>query len=532
MTLVDSFCRFSRRFVNFLPVAGFMIPSTAISGEQILEEIVVTGRALPASHALIPGSVGYLSSEENDKLDHVHVNESLGRVPGVWMSRGNGQEHLTAIRSPVLTGPGSCGSFLFLEDSIPVRPAVFCNVNQMFEMFTNWPSRIEVLKGPGSAVYGSNAVHGVVNVVSPEIDADEYQQLGVTVGHHDYGRLRYSVNRSEEGFDGLRFDGYFTHNNGFQDDTGFDEQKISLKHQHQGDRVRLTSRFVATNLNQETGGYVEGQDAYRHAGERRDNQNPEAYRDADSFRGYHRIEISRDGEPWAAITPYYRSSRMEFIQHWNPGLPVERNGQDSIGLDSRFFYSPAEKHRLTSGFSVEAARVDVRQHQQQASLPFGGFVTGTHYDFEVDTQTVAVFSELDTELSEKNRLVSGIRVEHHDLQYDNQTGSGLRGRYFRPGSDHDSFAGGGLNLAFIRDYVPGHQFLVQGSHGYRVPQIAELYRLESGQSPENLNGEKILEKLPMKGWNLACRSMLPRQSGSMQLSPMQIMNMKMFPADS
>ena len=88
------------------------------------------------------------------------------RVPGVWISRGSGQEHLTAIRSSVLTGAGACGEFLLLENGIPIRPAGFCNVNNLFEMNTEQAAAVEVVRGPASALFGGNALHGVINVVS------------------------------------------------------------------------------------------------------------------------------------------------------------------------------------------------------------------------------------------------------------------------------------------------------------------------------------------------------------------------------
>ena len=49
----------------------------------------------------------------------------LNRAPGVHIHRGSGQEHLTAIRSPVLVGGAGAGSFLYLEDGIPMRAAGF-----------------------------------------------------------------------------------------------------------------------------------------------------------------------------------------------------------------------------------------------------------------------------------------------------------------------------------------------------------------------------------------------------------------------
>ena len=77
-----------------------------------------------------------------------HHSEILNRVPGTLIQRGSGQESLTAIRSPVLTGPGSCGAFLMLENGVPIRPVGFCNVNEMFEVNTEQADAIEVLRGP------------------------------------------------------------------------------------------------------------------------------------------------------------------------------------------------------------------------------------------------------------------------------------------------------------------------------------------------------------------------------------------------
>ena len=99
----------------------------ALDGE--IEELVVTSRRRAEAIALHAGNISRLGAEAIAAIGHQHIHELMTRVPGVWLSRGSGQEHLTAIRSPVLTGAGACGDFLFLEDGIPVRPSGFCNVN-------------------------------------------------------------------------------------------------------------------------------------------------------------------------------------------------------------------------------------------------------------------------------------------------------------------------------------------------------------------------------------------------------------------
>ncbi|NOR20191.1 MAG: TonB-dependent receptor plug domain-containing protein, partial [Xanthomonadales bacterium] len=126
-----------------------------------------------------------LSTLQNDAIlleAPKHPNEIFDQVPGAWISRGSGQEHLTAIRSPVLTGSGACGGFMVLEDEIPTRPSGFCNVNQLFEVNVAQARQINVLRGPGTVTYGSNALHGAIDILTPGPSADPFAEYGLEIG--------------------------------------------------------------------------------------------------------------------------------------------------------------------------------------------------------------------------------------------------------------------------------------------------------------------------------------------------------------
>ncbi|SVB97631.1 uncharacterized protein METZ01_LOCUS250485, partial [marine metagenome] len=132
------------------------------------EEVVVSAKKIESlTYWVDDFSVFSLSSEDIKKLDPQHPKQIFTRIPGIWISRGSGQEHLTAIRSPVLTGPGACGSFLILENGIPIRPSGFCNVNGLLEANSEVAGKIEVIKGPASSLYGANAMHGLINIIPP-----------------------------------------------------------------------------------------------------------------------------------------------------------------------------------------------------------------------------------------------------------------------------------------------------------------------------------------------------------------------------
>ena len=148
--------------------------------EEIQEIIVLEKKLSSLSEWSNNQSISSINEDELVQLDAQHPKQIFRRSPGVWISRGSGQEHLTAIRSPVLTGPGACGSFLLLEDGIPIRPTGFCNVNGLFETFFEIASGAETITGPASARYGANAMHGVINILSKPISSENliYTNLG------------------------------------------------------------------------------------------------------------------------------------------------------------------------------------------------------------------------------------------------------------------------------------------------------------------------------------------------------------------
>ena len=165
--------------------------SYAATDDSQLEEIVVTARRAPQPRLNFAGSLSRLNAQAIDLEGATHYSELLNRVPGVYVQRGSGQESLVAIRSPVLNGAGSCGAFLMLEDGLPIRPVGFCNVNEMFELNTEQADAIEVIRGPGPAIYGANAMHGIVNVITPA--ASELSPLAVALegGTNDYKRVKF-----------------------------------------------------------------------------------------------------------------------------------------------------------------------------------------------------------------------------------------------------------------------------------------------------------------------------------------------------
>jgi len=128
-----------------------------------------------------PGLSLQLDSENLALVSPDHPAEALNALPSVNIQMNSGQEHLIALRSPVLTGGAGQGSFLILENGVPTRASAFGNVNGLFEPVHEFAENIEVVVGPGSAKYGSNAVHGLLNfrLLSPRPPLADKSSMGI-----------------------------------------------------------------------------------------------------------------------------------------------------------------------------------------------------------------------------------------------------------------------------------------------------------------------------------------------------------------
>jgi len=480
-----------------LPAAA----NEAVTGEPI-PELVVTSQRRGQPLLTHPGNIARLDSDVIDRVRHQHIQELVSRASGVWITRASGQEHLTAIRSPVLTGAGSCGAFLFLEDGIPVRPAGFCNVNGLFEIGTEFARSVEVIRGPGNALYGSNALHGTVNVLMPEPGRSRAPGVSLEAGSNDYYRVRAEL-PLDAAADWLAA-AVLADDGGFRDDSGYRQSKLHVKRRWDLANDSLTLAFSASDLDQDTAGYILGEDAYRDPAVNRSNPNPEAFRKASSQRLYG-VWQRRVGKAELDVRPYLRHSRMRFLQHFLPGQPVEENGHVSVGaIATATFGTPAA--RTIVGFDADFADLFLRETQDGPTEGSAFLVetrpSGKHYDYDVTSLELAAYIQTERRIGDRLSLGAGLRADYVHYGYDNRmltgntrddgTECGFGGcLYTRPADRDDGFGNLAPKLSLAVEVGP-HMFLYSGlTRGFRAPQATELYRLQNGQQVADLDSERI-----------------------------------------
>jgi iron complex outermembrane receptor protein len=500
----------SSRFATRFGLLSLLTIVQVVQGEPVEEDILITASRVQERALRLPLAWSSIDSATLQLVDPVHINEIMQRVPGAWVSRGNGQESIIALRSPVLTGTGSCGSFFSAADSINLRAPGFCNVNQLFDSNFEQAGRIEVIRGPATALYGSNAMHGVINVLSAAPTEQLDHSLAVEAGPYDFYRTKYRYSDTV-GNQGFSVSANATTDGGYKDDSGYDQQKAILRHDYAGDTWDFRTVLDGANLKQDTAGYIEGLDSYKDSDLQKTNPNPNAYRDAWSVRLYSAASVALNDHNTLTLTPYLRDNDMEFLQHFLAWQPVEENGHQSLGLRAAL-NTDAGALRWINGFDTEYTQGKLKETQDEDFSPT--IPAGVHYDYEVGATVAAIYSQLRTHYESPWEFDAGVRLEYTNYDYNNHTGDGApcagdpaSCRFFRPADSEDDFTDWSLNTGASYALTADHIAYLRLARGFRAPDTSEMYRLQNGQENANLDSEKIDNvELGLRGyWRSATR---------------------------
>ncbi|MEL6286422.1 MAG: TonB-dependent receptor [Pseudomonadota bacterium] len=438
-----------------------------------------------------PGSNAVIDGETVITLAADHPAELLNTLPGVNIQMNSGQEHLIAIRSPVLTGGAGQGSFLILENGVPTRSPAFGNVNSLLEPHHEVASAVEVVRGPGSAKFGSNAVHGLINVFLPDaggLDGGADGRLSVSTLQRYKGDVVADVGTATTAALSIQKDV------GWRDSTGLDQQKATLVTNAAIGGWDATAWLSLQNMHQETAGFIQGFKAYRDRDVAKSNANPEAGRDARSARLAARFARPL-GAGTVSVTPFARFQEMSFRQHFLPYRGFEENGHTGGGVQARWSdIQIMDAVSVSLGSDIDLASGYLKETQDDPFGFFPGdtrFPVGVHYDYTVDTQVYALWTEVEWSLSNRVRVLAGLRGETHEYDYTTDAPVGINGRFNVPADRTDSFDLLTPKLGAVLDLTADIEAYANYARGERAPQASDLYRLQSQQIPGEVEAETL-----------------------------------------
>lgn len=157
----------------------------------MLNQVVVTGTRTPRLLKDVPIVTRVISESEIKKNDATHIGDLLqAELPGIEFSYSMNQQ--TSLN---MSGFGG-NSVLFLVDGERLAGETLDNVDYSRLNMDN-VQRIEIVKGAASSLYGSNAVGGVVNIISRESQEPWSVNVNGRYGAHSEQRFGGSVGFSQ-----------------------------------------------------------------------------------------------------------------------------------------------------------------------------------------------------------------------------------------------------------------------------------------------------------------------------------------------
>ncbi len=136
--------------------------SLSPDGTISLDTVTVTANATPTEASEVGSALTVVSHEELQKRQIRVVADALRSVPGVSFDRSGALGNLTQVR---IRG-AEPNQTLVLIDGIEVNDPALGSEFDFGSLLAYDVERIEVLRGPQSALYGSDAMGGVINIVT------------------------------------------------------------------------------------------------------------------------------------------------------------------------------------------------------------------------------------------------------------------------------------------------------------------------------------------------------------------------------
>ncbi len=191
-----------KRIIPFLAASFFAIglsAQTVVDTTQVyhLNDVIVTGSNQATGRNLLPYTVSTVKNKQLEATGQSQLLSALsGRVPGLFITErnifgfgvSNGGSGGIKIRG---IGGSPTNAVLMMVDGQPQFAGIYSHHVGDFYGTEN-VERVEVLRGPSSVLYGSNAMGGVINVITKNADRDGVHTT-LTTQYGSYNTWRSAI---------------------------------------------------------------------------------------------------------------------------------------------------------------------------------------------------------------------------------------------------------------------------------------------------------------------------------------------------
>ncbi|MEN3951346.1 TonB-dependent receptor [Iodidimonas sp. SYSU 1G8] len=452
---------------------GLATGTTAAPADQI----VVTATREATLRTALPESTGVLDEKALAEAHPTHPSEIMGRIPGVYQAWLSGNHHTTVIRQPINFNP----LYLYLENGVPKQAAGFFETNAMFDMNVSQAARMEITKGPGTALYGSDAIAGVINVMTPLPNKEFSGSVEAQGSTRGYKQGLISLGGTS-GSHGVRADVNIAHDSGWRDDTESDHQMGTFTWLiDNGGPLTVRNVLVAVRANQDSPGSNLGRADYEN--NPRINLSPIDFRLVESLRFYSHMDYDM-GDTLVSLTPFFRWGRTEllpffalaFDPHYFEASATSFGGQFKVRHDF------SDKLRLILGADVDYTtgnRVDTRIAPIRDGAFYVDFTEiATVYDFNAKALTLSPYAHAEWQALPRLRLTAGIRYDYAHYDYTNNLSDVVSptALHNRPPDQKLHFDDWSPKAGITYDITDTLNAYVSWRRAFRVPTTSQLFR--------------------------------------------------------
>lgn len=382
--------------VSLLAGTTLVWGGTAFAQENLqefaLEDMVVTASRVPTQKVDTPADISVITKEEIADQNYASASDALRAIPGVNVL-GSGAKGSSMGQDKILLNGDE--RVLVLVDGRRMNLGSSGNSSADWLPPVNAIERIEVLKGGGSALYGTDAVGGVINVIMKK-GSDIGNHVTVKAAGGSFNAEQYAISASGSTDSGLglivsatkerRGEYKFKNANGKSQllkNSGYDDTGVIVKlDQKVGEDNRIGVNFEHINAD---GGSPFGYSGFGNTDSHKRISNNVALR--------YDWNESSDEKGYVQVYKNYQHAHFR-----SPVASRQSNFTDStIGLEAQQNFKFSDTDELTVGLEYYKTTVD------NTAL----------YTGERDINNKAIFAENRWEFAPSWQLNTGLRYDHH-----------------------------------------------------------------------------------------------------------------------
>ena len=455
---------------------------------KTLATIVVTASREGESINNTPAAISQITAKDIEDKHATFIGQLLNQTPGVLMNDLGNEQHMMSIRQPITTA----AVYQYLEDGISIRPVGVFNHNALYEVNLAGVDNIEILRGPASSLYGSNAIGGTVNFITKAPTLTPTADIGISASSEGYRRLDVGASNTfdtEYGEHGLRLSAYASdRGDSWQDHAESNKQSVTLRHDWRiSDVTQIKNIFSYNHLEADMTGSLNVDDYNKRSGY---SYQTFTYRAVDSTRLSSQINHKWSDQQQTQATLYYRDNTTEQNPSYNIRTDI-RNGTPTGTYTGQITENAFQSYGLNVQHSVDLDQVkwvvgamadhspnqaktnDIEVFRDPTSLVYTGYQQRQLLrNFNVDVNNQAIYGQANWQVLPNLNLVGGARYDWISYDFDNQltpsrvTGAPDEKRNFKKASPQ---------LGVVWNITPKMDVYSNWSQGFVPPEVSSLY---------------------------------------------------------